>query len=200
MTTETVPAPRPSRGATAYLALAAGALFVVVPLLVQLVSDDAFALMGVAGLLFLAALPGIRRAQHGRDGRSGAWGLRLTMTGLGALVVLVLSGDLIDASVDGAAQDVAETMFLLVGALAGVATMVGVVLFSLGMTRARVFPAAAIWVFLGGLLVALVSEGFEQALRGPVPWLADTLPPLGFVVAGVGLLAIGRSARDQQRA
>ena len=44
------------------------------------------------------------------------------------------------------------------------------------------------------MVLALVSESFEQSLRGSVPWLADVLPPLGFMVAGVGLLAIGRSA------
>lgn len=194
MSTTTVPRARAGRGLTPYLTLGAGALFVVVPVLVELVTGDAFLLMGLAGLLFLAALPGVRRVQEGADGRAGAWGLRLIYLGLSALVVLILSGDLIDATVDGTAQEVAETVFLLVGALSGVAMVVGVVLFSIGMTRARVFPAAAIWVFLGGMVVALVSEAFEQSLRGPVPWLADTLPPLGFMAAGVGLLAIGYSA------
>lgn len=197
MTTLTRNAAPPRREKAPHLALAAGALFVVVPLLVEFVTGDAFVLMGVAGLLFLASLPGIRRAQGGRDGRSGAWGLRLTLTGLGALVLLILSGDLIDAAVDGGAQDVAESVFTLVGAVAGLAALVGIVLFSVGMTRARTFPPAAIWVFLGGLVLAFASEGFEQSLRGPVPWLADLLPPLGFVVAGVGLLAIGFAAREQ---
>jgi hypothetical protein len=31
-----------------------------------------------------------------------------------------------------------------------------------------------------------------------VPWLADTLPPLGFIVAGLGLLAIGYSALNRR--
>ena len=55
--------------ATAFLTLAAGSLFVLVPLLVEFVSGDAFVLMGVAGLLVLLALPGLRRLQHGADGR-----------------------------------------------------------------------------------------------------------------------------------
>ena len=58
MTTDTIQETAPRRAVPAYLTLAAGAMFVVVPLLVQLVSGDAFALMGLAGLLFLAALPG----------------------------------------------------------------------------------------------------------------------------------------------
>lgn len=193
------PATRSGPGAAAPLSLVAGGLFVVVPPLVELVSDDAFALMGLAGILFLAALPGLRRAQDGRDGRLGGWGLRLTIAGLGGLVALILSGDLIDVAVGGAAQDVAEAAFGIVGALAGVAALVGVVLFSVGMTRARVFPRAAIWVFLGGLVLAAASEAFEQTLRGPVPLLADVLPPLGFVVAGLGLLAIGRAALAMNR-
>jgi hypothetical protein len=198
MATTTAERTRPRVGQSPHLTLAAGALFVVVPLLVEFVTGDAFLLMALAGLLFLAALPGLRRAQAGADGRSGAWGLRLIFVGLSTLVVLILSGDLIDAAVDGLAQDLAEGVFLVAGALAGLAMVLGVLLFSVGMTRARVYPAAAIWVFLGGMLVALVSEAFEQALRGPVPWLADTLPPLGFVIAGFGLLAIGWSARTQR--
>jgi hypothetical protein len=81
-----------------------------------------------------------------------------------------------------------------VGGVATMALLLGIVFFSVGMTRARVFPPAAIWVFLGGMLVGLVSEMFEQSLQGPVPWLADTLPPLGFLVGGLGLLAIGHAA------
>lgn len=195
MTTDTVRTAR-RRSLTPYLTLAAGGLFVVVPLLVEFVSGDAFLLMGVAGVLVLAALPGLRRLQHGADGRAGAWGLRLTIGGLCALVLLILSGDLIDAAVSGGVQAIVETVFLLVGGAATLALLLGIVLFSVGMTRARVFPPAAIWVFLGGMVVALVSELFEQSLQGPVPWLADTLPPLGFVVAGIGLLAIGRAALD----
>lgn len=199
MSTDKIQLTRQHRGITPHLTLAAGGLFVVVPLLVEFVSGDAFLLMGVAGLLFLAALPGLRRLQRGADGRSGTWGLRLTMVGLGSLVALILSGDLIDAAVSGVAQDVAEAGFMLVGALAGMATLFGIVLFSVEMTRARVFPPAAIWVFLGSMVVAFLSETFEQSLRGPVPWLADTLPPFGFMVAGLSLLAIGHSALSRDR-
>lgn len=196
MSTEIIQRAGQDRGPTPYLTLAAGALFVVVPLLVEFVSGEAFLLMGVACLLVIAALPGLRRRQHGADGRSGMWGLRLTVSGLSALVALILSGSLIDAAVSGAAQGVAEAAFMVVGALAGAAVLLGAVLFSIGMTKAQVFPPAAIWIFLGGIVLALVSEAFEQSLRGPVPWLADTLPPLGFVAAGLGLLAIGRSTLD----
>jgi hypothetical protein len=196
MTTDRIQTSRRDRGFTARLTLTAGALFVVVPVLVEFVSGDAFVLMGVAGLLVLAALPGIQRAQLGADGRSGRWGLRLTVVGLSSLVTLILSGDLVDAAVSGGVQDVVEGLFVVVGGAATLAILLGIVLFSVGMTRARVFPPAAIWVFLGGMIVALVSELFEQSLEGPVPWLADTLPPLGFVVAGLGLVAIGNAARN----
>jgi hypothetical protein len=194
MTTETVRTVRNHRSVTSYLTLAAGGLFVVVPLLVELVSGDAFLLMGLAALLVLAAMPGLRRLQRGADGRAGTWGLRLVMGGLGALIVLILSGDVVDAAVSGGVQSVIEFLYVVVGGAATLGLLLGIVLFSLGMTRARVFPPAAIWVFLGGMVVALVSELFEQNLHGPVPLLADVLPPLGFVVAGAGLLAIGRAA------
>lgn len=198
MTTEAIRPDRTRRSITPHLTLAAGGLFVVTPLLVELVSGDAFLLMGVAGVLVLAAMPGLRRLQHGADGRAGAWGLRLTVGGLCSLVLLILSGDLIDAAVSGSVQSAVETVFLVVGGTATLALLLGVVLFSVGMTRARVFPPSAVWVFLGGMVVALVSELFEQTLKGPVPWLADTLPPLGFVVAGLGLVAIGRAALERR--
>ena len=198
MTSDTIQAVRRTDRLTPYLALAAGALFVVVPMLVEFVSGDAFLLMGVAGLLVLAAMPGIRRRQHGADGRAGAWGIRLTMAGLCSLVVLILSGDAIDAAVSEGAQAVAEGLFMVVGAAATLGLLLGILLFSVGMTRARVFPPAAIWVFLGGMLLGLVSELFEQSLQGPVPWLADVLPPLGFVTAGLGLLASGRAAVERR--
>lgn len=194
MTTDTVRTARPRRSVTPYLTLAAGGLFVVVPMLVEFVSGDAFLLMGVAGVLVLAAMPGLRRLQHGADGRVGTWGLRLTMGGLCSLVLLIFSGDLVDAAVSGGVQTLVEVVFMAVGGAATLALLLGIVLFSVGMTRAKVFHPAAIWVFLGGMVVALVSELFEQNLQGPVPWLADTLPPLGFIVAGIGLLAIGRAA------
>ncbi len=49
------------------------------------------------------------------------------------------------------------------------------------------------------MTLGLVSESFEQSLDGTVPWLADVLPPLGFVLAGVGLVLLGRSARTVER-
>lgn len=38
------------------------------------------------------------------------------------------------------------------------------------------------------LVVAIASEVFEQSLTGPVPRLADVVPPLAFFLTGVGLL------------
>lgn len=184
---------RPGR-TTGVLTLVAGALFVVVPLLVEFVSGDAFALMGLAGVMVLVALPGLRRLQQGADGRAGSWGLRLVFAGLVVLVALVVSGDPLDTALDGTAQAVVEGVFAVLGVVSVLALLVGVILFSVGMTRAAVFPRPAIWVFLGGMTLALGSEAFEQSLRGPVPTLADVLPVLGFVVAGLGLLLLGRAA------
>lgn len=193
-----LPAVRRAR-TTAGLTLAAGALFVVVPLLVELVSGDAFALMGLAALLVLAALPGLRRLQAGADGRAGAWGLRMILVGLAVLGVLILGGDPLDAVLSGSAQAVAEALFAVLGLVSVIALFAGVLAFSVGMTRAAVFPRPAIWVFLGGMATALATEAFEQSLRGPVPVLADVLPVAGFVVAGLGLLMLGRAALSLAR-
>jgi hypothetical protein len=177
------------------LTLSAGGLFVVAPLLIEFVAGELFALMGLALILLLAALPGLRKIQGGRDGRAGKWGLRLTLAGLAVMAVLVLSGDALDAMLDGTAQSVAEAAYLVLGAGAALSALVGIVLFSVGMTRARILDPRGIWLFLGGMVLGLLSESFEQSLRGPVPWLADALPPLGFVVAGIGLVVLGLSAR-----
>jgi len=186
-------ATRSSR-ATAFLTLAAGSLFVLVPLLVEFVSGDAFVLMGVAGLLVLLALPGLRRLQHGGDGRAGRVGLRLIVGGLIVLAVLIFSGDPLDAVLSGAAQEWAEGIFAVLGVVSVLALFVGVLSFSVGMTLARVFPRPAIWVFLGGMALALLTEAFEQSLSGTVPTVADVLPVVGFMVAGGGLLMLGRAA------
>lgn len=177
------------------LTLLAGTLFVIVPPVVELVTYDAFLLMGVALLLLVAALPGLHRLQAGRDGRLGRWGLRLTVAGLLAMVVLVLSGDILDAALSGTAQSVAEGLWALVAGLSALSALGGLIAFSIGLTRGRVLAPAGIWLFLSGMTLGLVSESFEQSLTGTVPWLADVLPPMGFMTAGVGLVALGLSAR-----
>lgn len=177
------------------LTVSAGGLFVVVPLLVQLVAGELFALMGLALIMLLVALPGLRRVQAGKDGRAGKWGVRLTLVGLAVLAVLIVSGDALDAMLDGTAQSIAEAAYLTLMAAAAVSALAGIVMFSIGTTRARVLDPRGIWLFLGGMVLGLVSESFEQSLRGPVPWLADLLPVVGFVGAGVGLIGLGLSAR-----
>jgi hypothetical protein len=196
MSVQTLSAPSTRGHRTSTLTLLAGALFVVVPPIVELVTYDAFLLVGVALLLLVAALPGLHRLQAGRDGRLGQWGLRLTLVGLVTMVVLVLSGDVLDAALSGTAQSIAEGAWTVVAGLAALSALGGVLAFSAGMTRARVLAPAGIWVFLGGMTLGLVSESFEQSLDGSVPWLADVLPPLGFVAAGAGLVLLGRSARQ----
>jgi hypothetical protein len=196
MSVQTLSAPSTRGHRTSTLTLLAGALFVVVPPIVELVTYDAFLLVGVALLLLVAALPGLHRLQAGRDGRLGQWGLRLTLVGLVTMVVLVLSGDVLDAALSGTAQSIAEGAWTVVAGIAALSALGGVLAFSAGMTRARVLAPAGIWVFLGGMTLGLVSESFEQSLDGSVPWLADVLPPLGFVAAGAGLVLLGRSARQ----
>jgi hypothetical protein len=180
--------------ATAWLTLAAGSLFVIVPLLVEFVSGDAFVLMGVAALLVLLALPGLRRMQQGADGRAGRMGLRLIVGGLIVLVALIFTGDPLDAALSGAVQEWVEGVFAVLGVASVLALFAGVLSFSIGMTLAGVFPRSAIWVFLGGMALALLTEAFEQSLSGKVPTVADVLPVVGFMVAGGGLLMLGRSA------
>jgi len=171
---------------TSLLTLLAGALFVVVPLVVELVTGDAFVLMGLALVLLLCALPGLHRLQAGGDGRLGRWGLRLTIGGIVGLVAAILGSEIVV---------VGETAWLFLAGISTLSALVGVIAFSIGMTRARVLAPLGIWTFLGGMTFGLGSESFEQSLDGTVPWLADVLPPLGFVVAGAGLVLLGRSAR-----
>ena len=164
-------------------------------MLVEFVAGEMFALMGLALIMLLLALPGLRRLQDGRDGWAGRWGLHLTLAGIVVMVVLVVSGDALDAMLDGTAQSIAETVYLALLAVAAVSALAGIVMFSIGLTRARVLDPRGIWLFLGGMVLGLVSESFEQSLRGPVPWLADLLPVVGFIGAGAGLIVLGLSAR-----
>ena len=159
--------------------------------LVELVAGEFFLLLGVAALLLVLALPGLHHQQKGADGALGRWGVRVSVGGLllaGALIVVA------EAVLDAiGAADTGETVVGVLAALSALAVLVGLVLFGVGMSRSHVYPAAGIWLFLGGMVVALVSESVEQSLRGPIPTLADVRPPAGFVVAGVGLVVLGRA-------
>lgn len=183
----------PHRAST--LTFAAGALFAVVPLLVELVAGELFALMGLALILLVASLPALHRLQQGRDGPLGSWGTRLAVGGFGALVVLALVATVVGPRLSPAVQAVAEAVYRALALVAALAALGGVVAFSAGLGRAGVLWAPGIRIFLAGMVLGLTSESFEQSLRGPVPWLADVLPVLGFVLAGAGLVALGVSAR-----
>ena len=175
-------------------AFVAGVLLIVVPLLVEFVSGDLFVLMALAALLFLVSLPGLHRVQGGADGAAGRRGLRMLLIGLIVLVVLIAGADPLDAAVSGSVQDIVETLFMAFAGSASLVALVGLVMFGVGMIRAKVLPATWTWVLLLGLVLAIVSETFEQSLDGVVPTLADVLPPLGFIVGGIGLAMIGRAA------
>lgn len=183
----------PTWRVTPILTLCSGLLLIVVPLLVEFVAGEFFLLLGVALLLLVFALPGLHRLQRGADGRLGRWGVRLTICGLVVVAALVLVGELLLGSAE---SDVAEAVLSVLAALSMLAAVAGLVMFAIGITRSSVYPSAGMWLFLGGMVVALVSESFEQSLQGPVPTLADILPPAGFIVAGLGLVALGLSARS----
>ena len=72
------------------------------------------------------------------------------MVGLLVLVVLIFTGDPLDAVLSGADQEWVEGVFAVLGLVSVLALFAGVLSFSVGMTLARVFPRPAIWVFLGG--------------------------------------------------
>jgi hypothetical protein len=66
--------------------------------------------------------------------------------------------------------------------------------FGLAVRRRRAFPA-----FVGALVIALASEVLEQAVfPATVPWLADVVPPVAFVVTGIALLAVARDASRER--
>lgn len=184
------PARFESRSVRPLLAIS-GTLFIVVPLLVEMVDDDLLALFPLALLTLVAAMPGIRRAQAGDDGETGRWGMRLTGIGLvGAVTVFVVGGFL--GVETGSAAEVA---LMAVALSLTAAALVGIGLFCLGMLRARRFSVSAVRVFAGGLVFALAAEVIEQSLPGRVPLLADLAPPLGFVTCGIGLLLVAVAAR-----
>lgn len=92
------------------------------------------------------------------------------------------------------ARGVAEGAVIAVAALCAAAVVAGLVLFGLGMLKAGVLPAVGISLFLGGVVFAMGTEVAEQSVFETVPWLMDVAPPLGFIVAGLGILYVGRAA------
>jgi hypothetical protein len=180
------------RQATAVLTTLSGLLFITVVPLVELVAGEFFLLLGVAALLLVLAMPGLHRQQNGEDGSLGLWGVRLSVGGLLLAGVLIVVAEALLSAIG--AEDTGETVVAVLAALSALAALVGLVLFGIGMTKSRFYPAVGMWLFLGGMVVALVSESVEQSLQGPVPTLADILPPAGFVVAGVGLIVLGYAA------
>ena len=68
--------------------------------------------------------------------------------------------------------------------------------FGLRVRRRRAFP-----FFVVALVIALASEVLEQAVfPGTVPWLADVVPPVAFVSAGIALLAVAHDAARERTA
>lgn len=176
--------------------LIAGSLLVAVPPLVEYVADDFILLLPVALVLMLVALPGLRRRQHGADEPAGRIGLRLVNLGLLVAIVTVVVGSLVLDALPAAVQTVAEPLLMLVAAVAALGAVVGLVLLTVGMARARVYPLLAVVLFGPCLVLALVAEAIEQTLSGPVPMVLDVLPPTLFVASGLGLLGLSLAARS----
>jgi hypothetical protein len=178
--------------------LLAGGLLVVVPALVELVAGDLFVLVPIALLAMLVALPGLRRHQRGLDGRAGSLGLRLLNTGLLGAIAVVVVGSIALDSLSSGAQDVAEPVLMLLAGLCAGAAILGLVLLTTGMVRARVYPVPAVLLFGVGLVLGLATEVWEQSLTGAIPTALDVLPPALLTATGVGLLGIALAARRGQ--
>jgi hypothetical protein len=118
----------------------------------------------------------------------------MVIAGLLAVAVLIIMSELLAGSIPSAVETAAEDLYAPVGLAALVLVVLGVVGLGIGMARAAVLSRTAVWLWVGGMGTALASEAFEQSLRGPVPAVADALPVIGFMLAGCGLLLLGRSA------
>ena len=175
--------------------LCAGVLLVAVAPLTELVAGDFFMLLPVALVLVVVALPGLRAVQGGADGSAGRAGLRMLALGLLSAVVLVVVGSLaLDALPEGTA-DVVEPLLLLAAGVAALVAIAGLGCLTAGMLRAGTYPRAAVLLFGPVLLLGLVAEVVEQSMSGGIPTVLDVLPPVLFLVSGLGLLGIVRSAR-----
>ncbi len=89
---------------------------------------------------------------------------------------------------------VGEFILLLpIALLLAIAAGIGILRFRKRAGDAVEFPKLGVWLFVGGLTAAIASEVFEQSLQGPIPTIADVLPPTLFIVSGVGLLMLARA-------
>lgn len=152
---------------------------------------DALWIVMIVGFGLLAySVPGLHRHQAPADGALGLWGSRLVA--LGAVIVLGLGVVyLVWEAVGTPPEDSA-----IIGPLWMIGFFsfaIGVVLFTIGSIRAKVFPQAAPTLMLVGLVVALVIDiatgAFFEDDGSTTPWGFY----IGVPLFGLGLAWIGYS-------
>ncbi len=189
-------APAANRSKVGMAALLAGAAFAIASL-GSAVVDQMWILMLVGFALLVYAIPALHRHQAPADGRLGQWGGRLVA--LGGAVVLALGIVFLvwDAIGTPPEESGPIDVFWMVGFFSFV---IGVVLFSIGTLRARVFPRGAAALMLGGLLAALAIDMatgafFEDEEGGTTEWGFY----IGVPLFGLGLAWIGYTLWSQSR-
>jgi hypothetical protein len=141
---------------------------------------------GVVHLLSLTALAlavvGLHAAQVERAGALGLAGFGLTHLGA---ALSVIPAYFIMAQLAGAIETNRALMAawddIPVGRVANYMTLAGFLLLGIATMRAQVFPQAAGWLMVAGLLLMLPSQFQSQAYLFQVFW------PIGGVLGGLGL-------------
>ena len=177
----------------------AGAILIVVVLLVELGLEQLVYLTGLVLLLLLVALPGFEAWQGGRDGRLGRAGFVLASLGAAILGMLFVGVGVAEGLL-GFDPDASQALgpVLVVGF---VALIGGVLLFGSAALRAGVLPRAAVLLFVASLPLGVAIDMatgafFEDDEAGSTPeigyWVGIPAFGIALIWLGYSMLSAGR--------
>lgn len=175
------------------LTIAAGALFAL-GALASTVTEWAWIALLAGFALLVPVVPGLHRVQAPADGWAGRVGAPLVAAGA-ALVLLLGVVYLVWDAVGDPGEPAWADVTWLVGF---VAFIVGIVLFGVGTAVAGVFPRAAAWLLLGGLVAAVAIDMATGAFFEDDGSTTEWGFFIGIPLFGAGLAWMGYALRSQR--
>ncbi len=149
--------------------------------------ESSFLIFGVVvSLLLLAALPGLRAAQAGRDGALGGAGLSISVIALAILTILFLISAVADLVLGQDPEEAFPDWLEVFFPIGFFGAIIGLLIFGIAAIKANVFPRWGAILFAIGLPVGLAIDMATGAFFEGT----GTTPEVGFYL-GPPLFAIG---------